>query len=242
MLLSIVMPVYNEKPYLRRIVGRVQAVDLPGWRRQLIIVDDGSNDGGEAIMDRLAGGHGLEGAGKPFDLPIKLIRHRRNKGKGAALRSGLSAAVGEAVLIQDADLEYDPADYPALLEPIAQGRAMVVYGSRFLHGRAGAPPHQWLANRLLSLCAGALFGQRLNDMETCYKVFDRRALAGLELTAKGFEVEPELTAKVLRRGLRIHETPISYQGRRARHGKKIRWTDAFKALAMLLRCRFNSKA
>lgn len=235
--LDIIMPVYNEHDYLELVLARIQRADSAGLAKRLIIIDDCSNDGSEGFIAALAGKIALDGMEGCFDAPIKVITHQHNMGKGAAVRSGLVAATADVVLIQDADLEYDPADYPALLEPIVGRRAKVVYGSRFLTGRP-TKLYLWCANRLLTMVANILLGTRLTDMETCYKVFERDVLAGVALQSCGFDIEPEITAKIACQGHRIVEVPVSYQGRRAWQGKKIRWIDGIKALAALFRYRF----
>jgi glycosyltransferase involved in cell wall biosynthesis len=237
--LSVIVPVYNERNTLRELLERVRAQPLM-WRdrsvdREVVVVDDCSNDGGVDF---------LEQPGGRLRFPeVRLIRHDRNRGKGAAIRTGLAHATGTVVLIQDADLEYDPADYPRLLAPILSGEARVVYGSRFL-GRPGLVPlpgmhpANWLANKLLSWTASALFFRRVTDEATCYKVFDRGLVDDLHLRSDRFDICPEATSKVLRRGYRIVEVPIAYHGRGSNEGKKIRWTDAFLAWYTLLRYRF----
>ncbi len=160
-------------------------------------------------------------------------------GKGAAVRTGLEAARGDLVLIQDADLEYDPADWPRLLDPILRGKASIVYGSRFTGERKNMLPLHWIGNRFLSLVTNVLYSSTLSDMETCYKLFDRRVLEGLRIESDRFEFEPEITAKVLRRGHRIYEVPISYSGREIDEGKKITWRDGFGALLTLIKYRFT---
>jgi glycosyltransferase involved in cell wall biosynthesis len=167
-----------------------------------------------------------------------VINHPHNKGKGAAIRTGLETIRGDLVLVQDADLEYDPADWPKLLEPILRGKSKVVYGSRFTGERKNMMPLHWVGNRLLSLVTNVLYSTTLSDMETCYKLFDRRVLEGITIVSDRFEFEPEITAKVLRRGYRIYEIPISYAGREVDEGKKITWRDGFGALKALIKFRF----
>ena len=223
--LSVVIPCYNERETIQDIVERVKAV---GLATEIIIVDDGSTDGTREIL------HNLQD-----DPLLHIIYHERNQGKGAALRTGFAAAKGDVLLIQDADLEYDPRDYPALLRPIQEGITKVVYGSRF-RGGPTKTMFFWnmLANRLLTLMTNILYNTILSDMETCYKVFRREVVQEIPLRARGFEFEPEITAKILKRGYRIYEVPISYNGREWEEGKKIRWYDAPKAAWTLLRYRF----
>ncbi len=223
--LSVVIPCYNERGTIQDIVERVKAV---GVATEIIIVDDGSTDGTREVLRDMQN-----------DPMLHIIYHERNQGKGAALRTGFAAATGDVLLIQDADLEYDPRDYPALLRPIQEGIAKVVYGSRF-RGGPTKTMFFWnmLANRLLTLMTNILYNTILTDMETCYKAFRREVVQEIPLRARGFEFEPEITAKILKRGYRIYEVPISYNGREWEEGKKIRWYDAPKAAWTLLRYRF----
>ncbi len=224
-LLSVIVPVHNERTTLTEIVRRMRVVDLP-MEREIIIVDDGSNDGGEKVMATLE------------DSTVRVLRHPVNRGKGAAIRTGLGVARGDLVLIQDADLEYDPEDWPKLLAPILRGRAQVVYGSRFTGERKNMLFWHWVGNRFLSVVTNVLYNTTLSDMETCYKLFDRKVLEGITIRSDRFDFEPEITAKVLKRGYRIYEVPISYTGREQDEGKKITWRDGFGALAALVRYRF----
>ncbi|MBL8109234.1 MAG: glycosyltransferase family 2 protein [Anaerolineales bacterium] len=223
--LSVVIPVYNEEHNIREILRRVQATKLA---KEIVVVDDGSQDGTREILKT------LDGKGK-----IRVILHERNKGKGAAVVTGLNAAKGDVLLIQDADLEYDPRDYPALLQPIREGLADVVYGSRFL-----GSPHRvtmfWhlVANKLLTLMTNILYNTILTDMETGYKVFRRKVIEDMNLRAKRFDFEPEFTAKALKRNYRIFEVPISFNPRDYSQGKKIKLRDAFEAVWTLLKYRF----
>ena len=189
---------------------------------QIIVVDDGSSDGSDKVLGALE------------DSTVRVIRHEVNQGKGAAIRTGLAEARGDLVLIQDADLEYDPNDWPRLLDPILRGKARVVYGSRFTGERKNMLPLHWVGNRLLSLVTNVLYSSTLSDMETCYKLFDAEVLEGLTIVSNRFDFEPEITAKVLRRGHRIYEVPISYAGREPDEGKKITWRDGFGALKALV--------
>src|SRR5579872_5191914 len=224
MKLSVVMPVYNERVTLRAVVERVLAVPL---EMELICVDDGSRDGSREILEALQKAHPR----------VRAIFQPVNQGKGAALRRGIQEATGDFVLIQDADLEYDPVDYPALLEPLIQGKADVVYGSRFL----GSGPHRVLyfwhsvGNRLLTLLSNCLTNINLSDMETCYKVFRREIVQSIPIEENRFGFEPEITVKLAKRRLRIYEVGISYWGRTYEEGKKIGWKDGFRALWCLLK-------
>jgi len=226
MKLSGVVPVFNESQTIAEIIRRVQAVDI-GMGKEIIVVDDGSTDGTREILQALA-------------FPdLKIILHERNLGKGAALRSGFSEAGGDIVLVQDADLEYDPREYPQLLEPILDGRADVVYGSRFLGG-----PHRvlyfwhYVGNRFLTTLSNILSNLNLTDMETCYKVFRREVLGKIELKSSRFGFEPEITMKLSKLRCRVYEVPISYSGRDYSAGKKIGWKDGLAAVFHLLRFRF----
>jgi glycosyltransferase involved in cell wall biosynthesis len=223
--LSVIVPVYNERNTVAEIVRQMRAVELP-LEREVVIVDDGSTDGTRDILKQLA------------DSTVRVVLHPSNQGKGAAVRTGLAQVTGDLVLIQDADLEYDPEDWPKLLAPVLKGRAQVVYGSRFTGERRNMLFLHWVGNRLLSLCTNILYNTTLSDMETCYKLFDRELIAQINLRAKGFDFEPEVTAKVLRRGVRIYEVPISYSGREFEEGKKITWRDGIVALRTLIKYRF----
>jgi len=223
-LLSVIVPVYNERTTLIEIVRRMRAVDLP-MDREIVVVDDGSNDGTDKVLSAIE------------DSTVRVLRHPGNQGKGAAIRSGLAVVRGDLVLIQDADLEYDPEDWPKLLNPVLRGRAKVVYGSRFTGERKNMLFWHWVGNRFLSLVTNVLYNTTLSDMETGYKLFDRSVIEGLTLVSNRFDFEPEITAKVLRRGQRIYEVPISYNGREVDEGKKITWKDGFGALKTLLKYR-----
>ena len=226
MKLSVVVPVFNERGTIAEIIQRVQAVDA-GLDKEIIIVDDGSTDGTREVLRTLA------------SPDLKIILHEKNRGKGAALRAGFAEAGGDIVLVQDADLEYDPREYPRLLEPILDGRADVVYGSRFLGG-----PHRvlyfwhYVGNRFLTTFSNMLSNLNLTDMETCYKVFRREVLGKIELKSSRFGFEPEITMKLARLKCRVYEVPISYSGRDYAEGKKIGWKDGLAALFHLIRFRF----
>ncbi len=216
-LLSVIVPVYNEKVTVAEIIRRIRAIELP-VDVEIIAVDDGSSDGTDKVLTALS------------DSTVHVLTHAVNRGKGAAIRTGMGVARGDLLLIQDADLEYDPADWPKLLEPILRGRARVVYGSRFTGERKNMLPLHWIGNRFLSLVTNLLYSSTMSDMETCYKLFDRSVLEGITVESDRFDFEPEITAKVLRRGHRIYEVPISYAGRELADGKKITWRDGFGAL------------
>jgi glycosyltransferase involved in cell wall biosynthesis len=232
--LSVVIPVYNERDTWRRIVEKVQSVELP-CARQLVLVDDCSRDGTREQLTDFA--RQTAGQTTPTHLAaVKVLFHDVNQGKGAALRSGFAAADGDLVVVQDADLEYDPADYPRLLAPLLAGRADVVYGSRF--ARAGARKGTWqnyLANRLLTVLSNLTTGLRLTDMETCYKIFRRSVLRSIRLEQDRFGFEPEVTAKVARLGVRVAEVPITYHARSREEGKKIGWRDGVQAIACIVK-------
>jgi glycosyltransferase involved in cell wall biosynthesis len=224
-MLSVIVPVYNERTTVAEIIRRIRAVDLP-MALEVIAVDDGSSDGTDKVLAALA------------DSTVRVLVHPVNQGKGAAIRTGLGAVRGDLVLIQDADLEYDPDDWPRLLDPVLKGKARVVYGSRFTGERKNMMPLHWIGNRFLSLVTNVLYSSTLSDMETCYKLFDRRVLEGITVQSDRFDFEPEITAKILRRGHRIYEVPISYAGREMADGKKITWRDGLGALKALVKFRF----
>lgn len=227
--LSVIIPAYNEEKTVAGILSRVHSVAL-AIDREVILVDDGSTDGtGRAALDT--------------GLPIVYIRQERNMGKGAAVRNGIDHAAGDIILIQDADDEYDPADYPRLIEPIISGRASVVYGSRILKKSNERSYNRFYwGGRLLSWWTNLLYGSHITDEPTCYKVFRADILKGMKLESKGFEFCPEVTAKALMKGIEIAEVPISYDPRTVAEGKKIRWTDGVHALWLLLRLRFSRQA
>ncbi len=223
--LSVIVPVFNERRTVAEVVRRMRTVPLP-VDREILIVDDGSDDGTSHVLSQLG------------DSTVRVIVHAHNRGKGAAIRTGLQHVSGDLVLIQDADLEYDPEDWPKLLAPALKGRAVVVYGSRFTGERRNMLFLHWIGNRFLSLTTNILYNSTLSDMETCYKLFDREVIGKLTLRAERFDFEPEVTAKVLRQGIRIYEVPISYTGRELFEGKKITWRDGFAALRTLIKYRF----
>ena len=226
MKVSVVIPVYNEIDTIEEILARVDKVAI---KKEIIVIDDLSIDGTRERLKKIA-------ADKEN---VKVIYHNRNKGKGAALRTGFESVSGDIVIIQDADLEYDPNEYPKLLEPISDGRADVVYGSRFIGG-----PHRvlffwhYVGNKLLTLISNALTNLNLTDMETCYKVFKSQILKDINLKSNRFGFEPEFTAKVSKMRLRIYEVPISYSGRTYSEGKKITWKDGIVALCLIFWYRF----
>jgi glycosyltransferase involved in cell wall biosynthesis len=222
MKLSVVIPVYNEKDTIRELYEKVRAVDLD---KEIILVDDFSTDGTRGILKELAG-----------DGTVVLM-HERNRGKGAALRSGFRKATGDIVLIQDADLEYDPGEYPKLIRPILEGKADVVYGSRFVGGESHRVLYFWhmAGNKFLTLLSNMMTNLNLTDMETCYKVFRREVLEKITIEEDRFGFEPEITAKIAKLNVRIYETGISYSGRTYQEGKKIGWKDGFSALRCILK-------
>jgi glycosyltransferase involved in cell wall biosynthesis len=221
------MPVYNEQDTLREILQQVRSVELADVEKEILVVDDGSSDHSHDILvDEAKAGD------------ICLLRHEENRGKGAAVRTAIQHATGDLVLIQDADLEYDPRDYPALIRPILEGRVAVVYGSRFLGPRKAMLFWHMLGNKLLTLTTNILYNTILSDMETCYKCFRADVIKDIPLRSRRFEFEPEVTAKVLKRGHRIFEVPISYYGREYYEGKKIGWRDAPIAFWTLIKYRF----
>ena len=224
--LTVVMPVYNERVTVAEIIRRVRAASVP-LDLEVVVVDDGSSDGTEQILKAIE------------DSTVRVLTHPVNRGKGAAVRTGIGRATGDIVLIQDADLEYDPDDWPVLLDPILKGKANVVYGSRFTGARKNMLLTHWIGNRFLSLVTNLLYATTLSDMETCYKVFDRQVLEGIRIRSQRLEFEPEITAKILRRGERIYEVPISYAGREPEEGKKITWRDGVAALRALVKYRFT---
>ena len=224
-LLSVVMPCYNERDTIDEIIRRVLAVPI---RTELIVVDDGSKDGTRDILKALEA-----------ELKFKLVFQPQNAGKGAALRRGFQEVTGDLVVIQDADLEYSPEEFPELISLICEGRADVVYGSRFLGRHRVFMFTHYLGNRVVTLLTNILYNTMLTDMETCYKVMRTEVLRSFTLESDGFGIEPEMTAKIFKRGYRVYEVPITYDGRGYDEGKKITWRDGIVALWVLLKYRFT---
>jgi glycosyltransferase involved in cell wall biosynthesis len=243
--LSVVMPVYNERATIGEILRRVQETEM---LKEVLIVDDCSTDGTRQMLEAMAALQARGESGAPAldgddPVPLRDLRflfQAQNQGKGAALRRGFAEATGDIVLVQDADLEYDPRDYPRLLEPIVDGRADVVYGSRF----SGGPQRvhyfwHYVANKFLTLLSDISTNLKLTDMETCYKVFRKEVLQGIQIRSDRFGFEPEITAKIAKGHWRIYEVPISYAGRTYEEGKKITWRDGFQALWCIIRFKFS---
>lgn len=231
MKLSVIVPVFNEEKTIKEIIKRVKKVK---FQKEIIVVDDGSTDKTKQIVRSIRN--------------IKLVEHKKNLGKGTAVRTGIKIAKGDIILIQDADLEYDPNDYEKLIKPIVSGKTKVVYGSRLknypliLFGKNKTPmPFHLIANRVLTFLTNLLYGNGLTDMETCYKVFTKEVAMSLNLVSNGFEIEPEITAKILKKGFKIHEVPIRVKPRGYEDGKKINWKDGAKAIYYLFYFRFFDK-
>src|SRR5262245_30819878 len=228
-LLSILMPVYNEANTILEIINRIEAVSLGNVRKELIIVDDASKDGTREILDDMRKAS-----------PHEVYFHAQNMRKGAALRTALTYATGDIIIIQDADLEYDPAEYAELIKPILNGRADVVYGSRLSGAKVARAFNFWhfVGNKMLTLITNVLYNSILSDMETCYKVFRADVIKNIQIKSNRFDFEPEITAKVLKRKHKLYEAPISYYGRDFSEGKKITWRDGFAAVWALVKYRF----
>ncbi|PKQ28952.1 MAG: glycosyl transferase [Candidatus Anoxymicrobium japonicum] len=230
MKLSVIMPTHNEEATIEEVIRRVRAVDLGDVALEVIVVDDASTD---STPSRLAAFEGKEN--------VTVLSHQINRGKGAAIRTGLESVTGDMVIIQDADLEYDPGDYPRLIEPVMTGRADVVYGSRFKGSCENMAFANLVANKILAWTATLLFGKRITDEATCYKVFKTDVLRSFDLQCERFEFCPEVTARALRGGYRLLEVPISYRARTVEAGKKIRASDGIQAVWTLVRFRFKRK-
>jgi glycosyltransferase involved in cell wall biosynthesis len=227
-LLSIVVPVYNEENTVRAVIERLLAIDLP-VAREILVVNDGSTDGTRRVLDAIPSG----------GERLRIVHAPVNGGKGRAIRTGFEQARGTIVAIQDADLELDPAELARLVQPILAGETNAVYGSRFIHGSQGAPLVSVLANRFLTALTNFLYGSKLTDMETCYKLMRSGVARELQLEANRFDIEPEITAKLLRAGHRIVERPVRFEPRSRAQGKKIGWRDGVKAIAVLVKYRFK---
>lgn len=226
--ISIIIPVYNEKDTLRDIIAKVESVNFCGLEKELIFVNDCSTDGSDEIL-------------KDYENKYQVYNHLVNQGKGAAIRTALAHVTGDIVVIQDADLEYDPADYEKLLPLLIENKADVVYGSRFLQnqGNGSFMLTHYLGNKVLTLITNILFNVTLTDMETCYKAFKAEYIKGLEIVSNRFDFEPEITAKIVKKGARIKEVPVSYYGRLHAEGKKITWKDGIHAIKALVKFRFE---
>jgi len=222
-LLSIIVPVYNEARTVRAVVERLLSIDLP-VAREILVVDDGSTDGTGKVLDSI----------EVDRLAVTVLRAERNGGKGSAIRRGLARATGSIIAIQDADLELDPQQIARLVEPIVRGKTTVVYGSRFMNGASAAPWITVVANRVLTATTNVLYGASITDMETCYKVMRTDVARSLKLTANRFDIEPEITARLLRGGHAIHELPVTFDPRSRAQGKKIGWRDGVRAIQVLV--------
>ncbi len=223
-LLTIIIPVYNEAATIGTILSRVNEQNVPGWKKEIIVVDDGSTDGTKDVL-------------KKWEKKIQVLYQKQNAGKGSAVTRGLSEARGDAVLIQDADLEYSPKDYAALLAPFVHSNVSVVYGSRFLGTHLSTMFLYALGNKFVTLLTNILYNTNITDMETGYKVFRRNVLDGITIRARRFDFEPEFTAKVLKAGHQILEVPISYYGRKFSEGKKLTWKDGIVAVWTIIKCK-----
>lgn len=226
MKLTVIIPVYNEKNTILKILEKVEKVSLPdNLEKEIIIVDDFSADGTGEIL-------------KSLERKYRIIFHDKNRGKGAALKAGFKAASGDIILVQDADLEYNPEEYPQLLEPILKSEAKVVYGSRFLKKHNPRYKFFYFGNKFLSLLFSVFYGKWISDMETCYKVFKKEVLDNIKIKSNRFNFEPEITAKIIKAGYDIMEIPISYESRSIEEGKKIGWKDGFSAIYTIIKYRF----
>lgn len=226
--LTVIIPVFNERRTIAEAIRRAREQEIPVGR-EVIVVDDGSTDGTQEVVKQL------------LDSTVRLIEQPQNQGKGAAVRAGIASATGDVLVIYDADLEYDPRDWVAMLRPMNEGLAKVVYGSRFTGERRNMMFWHWVGNRFLSLTTNILYNTTISDMETCSKMIDTQVAQGLILVSNRFDIEPEITAKLLRSGHRIWEVPIRYAGREVEEGKKISWKDGFPALWALVKWRFVPK-
>jgi glycosyltransferase involved in cell wall biosynthesis len=224
MKLSIIIPVYNERSTIRNILSRVKSVNLIDVDKEIIVVDDFSEDGTRDILKDEEG--------------VKVIYHKTNKGKGAAIKTGLNYVTGDIITIQDADLEYDPEDFKRLIKPILNGEASVVYGSRFIRKPESILLLYLIGNKLLTFITNMLFRSNLTDMETCYKMFKRGVIEDIVIKSDGFDFESEITAKILKKGIYIYEIPVSYSGRNSLQGKKIKFKDGISAIITLIKYRF----
>ncbi len=226
--LSVLVAVFNERATVGEIIRRMRRVPLPGdLDLEIVVVDDGSTDGTDKVLAAIE------------DSTVRVLRHEHNRGKAACIRTAMAQARGDLVLVQDADLEYDPEEWPALLAPLLKGKAKVVYGSRYLGARRTTGYWSHVGNRFLSLATDVLYNTNLSDVETCYKLFDRSVLDGITIESERFDFEPEVTAKLLRSGTRIYEVPISFAGREQGEGRKYATRDTVRALAALVRYRFG---
>lgn len=224
MKLSVIIPAYNEEGAILKLIKIVENVNIGQIKKELIIIDDCSTDSTRELLKKIKN--------------HKIFFHEKNKGKGSAIRTGLKHATGDIIIIQDADLEYDPNEYPKLLKPILKGKTKVVYGSRFLRKHKAKYQFYYLGNIFLSFVTRLLYFRKITDMETCYKVFKREVIKKINLKARRFDFEPETTAKIIKKGYKIIEIPISYKCRDFREGKKISWKDGIKAVWYLLKYRF----